>query len=129
MRCLIFVAMIALLAMPAAAHHSLAPYAMAQLKTVEGTVKSWDWSNPHVRLNLIAPDGKGGASVWEFESSSPGRLTSSGFVKDAMAPGDRVSVAYNPRRDGTPGGFLIAVTTSDGRTYNTDRFRALQSER
>jgi len=106
----------------AAAHHSLAPYAMAEVKTVDGTVKSFDWSNPHVRLNVLVPDGKGGSAEWEFEGSSVGRLSSTGFKKDSLAPGDTISVAYNPRRDHTLGGFFVAIKMADGTTLTTDRF-------
>jgi hypothetical protein len=128
MRRLLFIAIVTLLATPATAHHSLAPYAMAQLKTVVGTVKRWDWSNPHVRLNLLVADGKGGTTEWEFEGGSVSRLTTGGFVRDAVAPGDRITVSYNPRRDGTIGGFFVALTTANGTTYNVDRFRALQGK-
>lgn len=110
------------------AHHSLAPYAMAEVKTVEGTVKAFDWSNPHVRLNVLVPDGKGGAMEWEFEGSSVGRLTSTGFMKDSLAPGDRITVAYNPRRDHTLGGFFVAIKLADGTTLATDRFRAFPAK-
>ncbi len=105
------------------AHHSLSPYAMADLRTVTGTVKTFDWSNPHVRINLLVAEANGNYSEWEFESSSVSRLTTGGFTKDAIAPGDRITVSYNPRRDHTTGGFFIAVTTANGTTYTTDRFR------
>ncbi len=107
----------------ATAHHSLAPYAMAELHTVEGTVKTFDWSNPHVRINLLVAEADGKYSEWEFEGGSVGRLTSGGFTKDAIAPGDRITVAYNPRRDHSIGGFFVAVKTASGTTYATDRFR------
>ena len=116
---------VALLAVgPAAyAHHSLSPYAMEEQRSVEGTVKTFDWSNPHVRINLLVPDANGGAKQWEFEGGSPGRLTSGGFTKDVISAGDKITVAYNPRRDHSIGGFFVAVTTN-GKTYSTDRFRA-----
>lgn len=105
------------------AHHSLAPYSMAEVDTVEGTVRNFDWSNPHVRLEVLVPDGRGGASQWEFEGSSVGRLSSGGFTKDTVSPGDRITVAFNPRRDHTLGGFFVAIKTADGATHSTDRFR------
>ncbi len=107
----------------ALAHHSLAPYAMAEVKSVEGTVKNFDWSNPHVKIGLLVPDGRGGASEWEFEGGSVGRLTNGGFTKDVVATGDKITVMYNPRRDHTIGGFFVAVKTADGTMYSTDRFR------
>jgi hypothetical protein len=112
-------------ALPASAHHSLAAYNMATFKTVEGTVKSFQWMNPHAKLSLVAMDDSGRATQWEFEGGSIGRLTNGGFVKDAFGPGDKVKVAYNPRRDGRTSGFFIAVTTADGRTYAVDRFKQL----
>ena len=112
-----------LLGSTASAHHSLAPYAMAEVKTVEGTVRSFDWSNPHVRLNVLVADARGGSSEWEFEGSSVGRLSSTGFTKDTVTAGDKITVAYNPRRDHTLGGFFVAIKTQDGMTYTTDRFR------
>ena len=126
--CAFLASIVALAGSGAVAHHSLAPYAMAEVKTVEGTVKNFDWSNPHVRIYLLVPDGKGGASEWEFEGSSVGRLTSGGFSRDAVAPGDRITVSYNPRRDHTIGGFFVAVTTAAGTTYTTDRFRNLTAK-
>jgi len=108
----------------AAAHHSLSVYATAEVKTVAGTVKSFDWSNPHVRLNVLVPDSKGGSAEWEFEGSSVGRLSSTGFKKDSLAAGDSVTVAYNPRRDHTLGGFFVAIKMADGTTLTTDRYRA-----
>ena len=106
----------------ALAHHSLSPYTMGELKTVKGTVKKFDWSNPHVQLNVLVPDGKGGSALWEFESSSVGRLSSTGFRKDSVAPGDSITVAYSPRKDHTLGGFFVAIKAADGTTLATDRF-------
>lgn len=112
-------------ALPAAAHHSLAAYNMATYKTVEGTVKSFQWMNPHAKLSLVVVNEAGRTAQWEFEGGSIGRLTNGGFVKDAFGPGDKIKVAYNPRRDGSMAGFFIAVTTADGRTFAIDRFKQL----
>jgi len=112
--------------LPASAHHSLAAYNMGTYKTVEGTVKSFQWMNPHAKLSLVVVNGAGRTTQWEFEGGSIGRLTNGGFVKDAFGPGDKIKVAYNPRRDGSTAGFFIAVTTSGGRTFAIDRFKQLK---
>ena len=113
-------------AVPASAHHSLAAYNMGTYKTVEGTVKSFQWMNPHAKLSLVVVNDAGRTAQWEFEGGSIGRLTNGGFVKDAFGPGDKIKVAYKPRRDGSTAGFFIAVTTADGRTYAIDRFKQLK---
>jgi hypothetical protein len=113
-------------ALPALAHHSLAAYTMSSYRTVDGTVKRFEWTNPHAKLTVVVPDGNGGSKEWSFEGGSIGRLTNGGWVKDAIAPGDKVKVAYNPRRDSSIGGFFIAVTTPSGKTYSIDRYKQLQ---
>jgi hypothetical protein len=111
---------------PASAHHSLAAYTMSSYKTVDGTVKNFEWTNPHAKLALVVYDASGKTVQWNFEGGSIGRLTSGGFIRDAIAPGDKVTVAYNPRRDNGIGGFFIAVTTAQGTTYSVDRFKQLK---
>jgi hypothetical protein len=113
-------------ALPASAHHSLAAYNMGTYKTVEGTVKSFQWMNPHAKLSLVVVNDAGRSTRWEFEGGSIGRLQNGGFVKDAFGPGDKIRVAFNPRRDGSAAGFFIAVTTADGKTYALDRFKQLK---
>ena len=117
---------LALGAAPAAAHHSLSYYDTSSYKTVEGTVKKFEWTNPHAQLTIVVPGANGAATEWAFEGGSVGRLTSGGFVRDTIAAGDKITVAYNPKRDGAIGGFFVAVTTSDGKTYALERFRNLK---
>jgi hypothetical protein len=110
---------------PVSAHHSLAAYTLSNYRTVEGTVKSFEWTNPHAKLNLIVVDASGHTVNWNFEGGSTGRLRPGGFKKDVIAPGDKITVAYNPRRDNGIGGFFIAVTTANGTIYTTDRYKQL----
>ena len=99
----------------AAAHHSGAAYDMEHLRTTEGTVKTVNWTNPHITF-VIEKDAKSGeaAGTWVFEVSSPGVLTRSGWTKRSLQPGDHAVFRYAPLRDGNPGGFLIKVTLPSG---------------
>jgi Family of unknown function (DUF6152) len=112
-------------AVPASAHHSLSIYDRSSYKTVQGTVKRFEWANPHAQLALLVEGSDGSATEWNFEGGSTGRLQSGGFVRDAIVPGDKITVAYNPMRDGRIGGFFVAITTADGKTYSLERFRRL----
>jgi hypothetical protein len=40
-------------AIPALAHHSFAMYDTAQVVTLKGTIKVFQWTNPHVLVWLI----------------------------------------------------------------------------
>src|SRR5580692_9056258 len=105
----------------AAAHHSNAAYDLDHPQTMEGTVKTVNWTNPHITF-VIEKDAKGGeaASIWVFEVSSPGVLTRSGWTKRSLQPGDHAIFRYAPLRDGNPGGFLLKVTLPNGQelTYS-----------
>jgi hypothetical protein len=99
----------------AAAHHSGAAYDMEHLKTTEGTVKTVNWTNPHITF-VIECDAKDGApaQTMVFEVSSPGVLTRSGWTKRSLQPGDHAVFHYAPLRDGNPGGFLVKVNLPNG---------------
>jgi hypothetical protein len=105
----------------AAAHHSNAAYDMEHLQTMEGTVKTVNWTNPHITF-VIEKNLRNGepASTWVFEASSPGVLTRSGWTKRSLQPGDHAIFRYAPLRDGSPGGFLLKVTLPSGQelTYS-----------
>ena len=105
----------------AAAHHSNAAYDLDHPKTVEGTVKTVNWTNPHITF-VVETDVKNAepASTWVFEVSSPGVLTRSGWTKRSLQPGDHAVFRYLPLRDGNPGGFLQKVTLPSGQdlTYS-----------
>jgi hypothetical protein len=97
---------------PAGAHHSIAMYDSTKLVTVTGTVKEFQWTNPHAILWVYAEPGKNGpADLWSFElSTSPGPLTRLGWSKHSINPGDKVTVEMNPLRENQNGGSLKKVT-------------------
>src|ERR1022692_152002 len=99
----------------AAAHHSNAAYDTDHPQNMQGTVKTVNWTNPHITF-VIGADASNGAAAasWVFEVSSPGVLTRSGWTKRSLQPGDHAVFHYAPLRDGTPGGFLMKVTLPSG---------------
>ncbi len=101
-------------ASPAAAHHSFAMYEPTKTLTFKGTVKSFQWTNPHVVLWILVPPEAGGAAQeWSLETTSPGVLTRNGWTRQSLKAGDRVSVTFSPLRDGSRGGGLNSVTLLD----------------
>jgi hypothetical protein len=99
---------------PASAHHSFAMYEPTKTLTFKGTVKTFQWTNPHVILwVLVQPEDGGAGQEWSFETTSPGVLTRAGWTRSSIKPGDRVSVNFSPLRDGSHGGGLNLVTLLD----------------
>jgi hypothetical protein len=99
---------------PAFAHHSFAMYEPTKTLTFKGTIKSFQWTNPHVIVSiLVQPEGGGAAEEWALETTSPGVLTRAGWTRQSLKAGDRVSVTISPLRDGSHGGSLNSVTLLD----------------
>jgi hypothetical protein len=112
--CVIMLAQLPGAAAPAWAHHSFAMYEPFKSFTFKATVKTFQWTNPHVVLwVLVQPDGGGAAQEWSLETTSPGVLTRCGWARLSFKPGDRVSVTFSPLRDGSHGGQLHSVTLLD----------------
>src|SRR5438105_3841321 len=95
----------------ALAHHSFAMFDQQQTVTLQGTVKEFEWVNPHAWLRVMVKDEKTGTpALWALELSSPSRLVTMGMRADSVKAGDAVSVTFHPLRNGSRGGqFLQAV--------------------
>ena len=106
-----------LLAPPAAmAHHSFAMFDHVNRITLAGTVTRFEWTNPHVYIELDVPDGKGGAKHYSIECASVNVLMRTGWKFTDVHKGDKVKLLVNPLKDGTAGGMLETATFADGRT-------------
>jgi hypothetical protein len=101
-------------AMPALAHHSTAMFDRSKKIWVEGTVKEWQWTNPHVWLQVMAPDSAGKVVEQGFEIGAPNTLIRDGFRKDSFKPGDKVKVFASPRFEGL-GGLYYCARTAEGK--------------
>ena len=106
----------AIFVMPASAHHSFAMFDATKEVTMSGTVKEFEWTNPHSWLRVTVNDPKTGKAVlWALELSSPARLTTMGMHADTVKAGDVVSVTFHPMKDGTRGGQFMAAKLPNGK--------------
>ena len=81
-RIILSIALLAALALGgsrAYAHHSNVGFAVETVLTATGTVKEWQWSNPHTWLIMDVDDGKGGKVEWAMEGRAPGVLLRAGW--------------------------------------------------
>jgi hypothetical protein len=101
----------------ALAHHSFAMFDAEKTVTLQGTVKEFEWVNPHAWLRFTVNDEKNGGkpALWAIELSSPGRLVTMGMRADSMKPGDVVSVTFHPMKDGARGGQFIQAVLPSGK--------------
>ena len=102
-----------LLALPplgAAAHHAIAMYDPADPMRLEGTVKTFDWGNPHSWLTVTVAEG----GDWLVECNSVALLQRSGWTRTSVKPGDRITLTIAPHIDGIRRGEAIEVITASG---------------
>ena len=92
------VAAAGLAARGAFAHHSPARYDMQSRRTVEGTIASYEWGNPHVYLSVRE---NGGDRVWVVEAYPSTAMKQYGWAPDTFVRGERVVVVGAPGRDAT----------------------------
>lgn len=103
------------LAAPAQAHHSGSMFDRRQPKTLTGTVREFEWTNPHCYIQLAVLTDKGEMQEWSLEMGAPLHIYANGWRPTTLKPGDKVTVTIFPLRDGGRGGEVQAATTSDGK--------------
>ena len=118
LRGLCVAAVLAALSAPVLAHHSVAMFDFKQTLTLTGTVKEFQYTNPHAWLQIMVVGTDGMPVQWAFEAEGPSTLMIKGVKVSTFAPGDKVTVTMHPMRDERTAGQLLSVTTADGRVFN-----------
>ena len=109
------IAVVAGASAPAEAHHSGAMFDRSKQVTIAGTVKEFNWMNPHASFAVEVMQADGSAEQWGVEMNSPNNLVREGWTKTTLKTGDKVQVLINPLRDGKPGGVYVGITLPDGK--------------
>ena len=109
---LIAVAALAVSASAAYAHHSFAMFDNTKEQTLEGTIKDFQWTNPHIWIQVNVPGADGKVTEWSIEGGSPNGLKRSGWSKKSMNAGDKVVMKIHPLKDGTSGGSFMSATVN-----------------
>ena len=104
---------VAVSAVPSFAHHSFAMFDAEKTMTLDGTVKEFQWTNPHSFILMMVANSDGQLDQWSVEMGGPAGLARQGWVPKTLKPGMNISVVMHPLREGHGGQFL-AVTLPDG---------------
>lgn len=102
-----------------AAHHSFAVFDHTQSVTVRGTVTKFQWTNPHgfLEVDYLAADRT--TKRFTIELTSINMLARAGWNSRSIKAGEQVTAIVAPLLSGEPGGLLLEVTLSDGRTLTS----------
>lgn len=101
-----------LLAGPALAHHAFAMFDTSREVMLDGTVKEFQWTNPHTWVQLLVKDSAGKEVEWSIEGSSPNNLARFGWTRNSLRTGDHVQAVIHPLKDGSIGGSLVKITVN-----------------
>jgi DNA/RNA endonuclease YhcR with UshA esterase domain len=102
-----------------AAHHSTSMYDMENPVTVTGTVKRFEWTNPHAFLFVEVKDKDGQVEEWEIEMMSLNHLRSYGWLRDTVKPGDVISCTGGRARSGVNSMISSLIKLPDGRSIRS----------
>lgn len=90
---------------PASPHHGNVGYDFRRTITLNGTVTTFDWSNPHCLLHLDVKGESGMVQRWTIEMASPTVLTRHGWTSRSFKMGDQVEIDTHPAKSGIPLGI------------------------
>ncbi|MGB6451635.1 MAG: DUF6152 family protein [Steroidobacteraceae bacterium] len=94
----------------ASAHHSFATFDQHTTKTIVGTVKDFQWTNPHIWVDIIVKSPQTGKDeVWSIEGGSPNGLRRTGWTRGTMKQGDTIEVVIHPLKNGANGGSMMTA--------------------
>ena len=97
------------------AHHSPALFDVDKVVVLNGTVTSFEWTNPHVFVHVEVIAEGGHRESWEVEADAPSALIPLGWSKDSLKPGDRITVEASPAKRAARNKLLgRSITKVDG---------------
>ena len=104
------------------AHHSTAMFDFENTIEITGTVRDFQWTNPHTWTNVAVEGAGDAAGVYGLEGMSPNFLGRNGWTKRSLKPGDKLTFVVYPLKDGRKGGFMVSAKLADGTVlYNLPR--------
>jgi hypothetical protein len=100
------------------AHHAIAAeFDTSKPIKFEGTVKSVDWMNPHIYVNIETKDA-GKTIVYSVEGGPPNALYRQGWRPDSLKVGDKVQVAgVRAKKPDNNRIGQAKITMPDGRVF------------
>jgi len=105
----------------ASAHHSFgSEFDSTKPVKLEGTVKKFEWVNPHSWIHIMAPDPKQGNKIveWKIEGGAPSALLRRGWNRNSLPEGTKIIVTAYRARDGAPRASAAEISFPNGQTLS-----------
>lgn len=119
LKALVCAVVLAAAVVPVVAHHSGAMFDDKKTVTLTGTVKEFQYTNPHSWLLIDVKDAGGKVTTWGFEAEGPSTLTRAGIRARDFLFGTPVRITGHPMRDGRPAATWVkAVRLTDNKEFD-----------
>lgn len=96
-------------------HHSAAMFDNTKVVEISGTIKEFQWTNPHIWIQVNV-QSSAGTQEWSIEGGGPNSLSRQGWRPTTFKAGETVTFRINPMRDGTHAGLFVGAKFSDAKT-------------
>jgi hypothetical protein len=78
-----------------------------------------NWGNPHTLVLFDVTDDKGNVKHWVVEGGAASAVSTSGWTKNAIQPGDKITVYLYQVKNGAPIGRTGKVVLADGTVFGS----------
>jgi hypothetical protein len=99
---------------PAVAHHSGAEFG-DKVSEITGTIKEFQFKNPHTWIQVMVKDATGKETEWSLEWGAPNSLARQGIRPATLPAGAKVTMRLRQMRSGAPAGAFLAAKFDDGK--------------
>ncbi len=115
-----------LLAAPVSAHHGIGRFDPTREITVEGTLTTLDFVNPHSYVHFNTIDADGAVVAMQCEMRAAVVLRRSGWSPDMFVPGVAIKIVGRPHRDDPH--YCYADTLTIGSAPTLQRYQQLSDD-
>ena len=102
-----------LAAIPVLAHHGGAGYE-EKTQVFVGTVKQFQFTNPHSWIQVAVTDQSGKVTEWSLEWGSPNSLVRDGVHPSTFPAGAKATFQIHPAKNGVKAGLFQGAKFDDG---------------
>src|SRR5437879_6201955 len=114
----LFVVMFAFVPLLVEAHHSAVMFDSTKEVTFEGTVKEFQYTNPHSWLLVDVTNKDRSVTTWGFEAEGPSTLMQRQIRPSDFPFGTKLTITGNPMKDGRPAAIWIKAVRADVKVFS-----------
>ena len=99
------------------AHHAAVMFEATKEITLEGTVKEFQYTNPHSWLLVDVTNKDGSVTTWGFEAEGPTSMMQRKIRPSDFTFGTKLTITGRPMKDGRPAALWVKAVRADGKVF------------